>query len=347
MKKYELLRSIAEEFHIGQGNTESDEHWKARVIYSLLGQMARASLMDREEDHNTVAEVDESVSITHFKQKVSTVLYCYQELYPEIHSLFPEKTEDLCNEIYDIFLKSGCLYHTPFRILSAAPCYAQQGGLQFERGMPLERKQYISGLGAYLPVDIADNRGNAYSSVQEMFGLQVNTLSEAWSILISTAIWQSMPRIKDWEYLFHGSFAHQWRNLPEKEGIISIARIGSPGGRLYYLYQIKDGQLLGSQIPQWLVDDPFYGSVSYRSITCSCLNSTSSLPKIKFKIDGSIVYVHIQCLLPPAEFYWLKLYSWPNLNNRFPSDFKRIFCRNVFQVIKDVLEAIGYQFTEE
>ena len=45
MKKYNgLLAEIAREFHIEQGEAESMERWKARIVYSLLGRMAYASL---------------------------------------------------------------------------------------------------------------------------------------------------------------------------------------------------------------------------------------------------------------------------------------------------------------
>ena len=38
MKKYNgLLAEIAREFHIEQGEAESMERWKARIVYSLPG----------------------------------------------------------------------------------------------------------------------------------------------------------------------------------------------------------------------------------------------------------------------------------------------------------------------
>jgi len=344
---YGLLHAIAKEFHIKQGKTESDEQWKARTIYSLLGRMAYASLMDHWEEQDDAPECSEIVSVIHFKQRIRTILSCYLELYPEIHPCFADETGTLCDEIYDIFLKSGCIYHTPYRICSAAPCCARHGNLRFERGMPLNRKQYISGLGAYLPASTTECMGKVYSSIREMFGLQADTLSEAWQAWTDAADWRPLPATEEMEYLFHGSFAKQWKNTPEKDDVISVARLGGPEGYLYYLYQIKNGQLMGSQLPNWQVNDSFYEKKAYLCVTNACLNSLSRLPAIKFRADGPVVYIHFGYLPPPAELYWLKLYSWPVSFNRFPSDFRRVFCRDVFHAIKEVMEQSGYQFAEE
>lgn len=74
MKKYNgLLAEIAREFHIEQGKTESGERWKARIIYSLLGRMAYASLNDHLEENEELPE-DQSISVTHFKRRIITLL---------------------------------------------------------------------------------------------------------------------------------------------------------------------------------------------------------------------------------------------------------------------------------
>ena len=68
MKKYDsLLCRISDEMNILQGASESQDSWKARVIYSALGHMAIASLHDIQEDGSPV-------SITHFKRRVDKTL---------------------------------------------------------------------------------------------------------------------------------------------------------------------------------------------------------------------------------------------------------------------------------
>ena len=83
MKKYNgLLAEIAREFHIEQGEAESMERWKARIVYSLLGRMAYASLYDHLEENEELPE-DQSISVAHFKRRISTLLDTYLRLYPE------------------------------------------------------------------------------------------------------------------------------------------------------------------------------------------------------------------------------------------------------------------------
>lgn len=89
MNKYHgLLEKIAGELHIECGEKESIENWKARIVYSLLGRMAYASLIDRLEEDEIAVESNEPVSITHFKRRICTILDSYLELYPEIGVLF-------------------------------------------------------------------------------------------------------------------------------------------------------------------------------------------------------------------------------------------------------------------
>lgn len=348
MNKYRgLLREVANEFHIEQGRSEPEEKWKARTIYTLLGRMAYASLSDCLEDNEVMPEDGEFISITHFKRRIQAILDSYLELYPEVVSLFPTEKEELYGEIYDTYLKSGCLYHTAYRISPSSPCMARQRGLQFERGMPLERSQYISGLGSYLPFDCASEKGRVYSSVAEMFALQSKPLSEVWTDLVSGAKWIPLHTSENIEYFCQRVSRSRWRNTPEQDQSMSIARVGQPGNYLYYLYQLQEGQLLGSQLPQWLVNDPFYGSSSHRIVSNACLAASSHLPAISYKIDGAIVQVRFQYLLPPAEMYWTRLYSWPASFFHFPCDFTRIFAIDVFWAIQAVLEQMGYQFVEE
>jgi len=359
MNKYhELMRTITREYHIERGEQESDERWKARTVYSLLGRMAYASLLDSfEEDELNSLEKDElttenggSVSITHFKRRIESTLKHYLNLYPEISTLFSTDLSErkrMYQDIYETFAKSGCVYHKNYEIIAASPCAAAQSSIWFERGMPLERHQYISGLGAYLPIELGPGKGQVYPSVHEMFCLQESTLSEFWAKLVSTADWHPLQAGADMEYLPHHPPFYHWRSIPLKNCQVSISRIGKPGGYLYYLYQMQDGQLRGSQLPQWLVNDPFYGGAAYHIVTNACLAANFQLPTIQYKMDGPIVQITFQYLPSPAELFWIKLYSWPTSFLHFPGNFRRIFSLEVFRVVKSVLEQIGYQFTEE
>lgn len=343
-KTQELLYTIARELHIERGEQESIERWKARTIYSLLGRMAYASLSDHFEEDDTLSE-NASVSIIHLERRVQVLQESYLELYPEIHTIFSSDPKVLSDEIYDIYLKTGCVYHAPFEISCTAPCAAEQSDLRFERGMPLSRQQYVSGLGTYLPSGNIFKGETVRSSVQEMFGLLESTLADLWADLVSIANWHPLHKDENMTYFSHAG-SRLWVNSPEKSRGISLARTGQQGGYLYYLHQINDGQQFGSQLPQWLVNDPFYGGISYFTVVNACLAAHSCLPEIGYKVDGPIVQVKFSYPPPPAESYWLKLYSWPQFFSNF-SIFMRIFSLEVFRAVRAVLEQIGYQFVEE
>lgn len=338
----ELPHTIAGEFHIERGERESAERWKARVIYSLLGRMAYASLSDHAEEDDSLP-TNESISITHLKRRVQVLMESYLDLYPELQTIFLKGPRDLSDEIYDIYLKTGCVYKAPFEIFRSAPCAAEQSELRFVRGMPLDLRQYVSGLGTYLPQGEAFEGEVACASVREMFGLMEGTLTDFWADLVSRADWRSLHEDEDMEYLSH---AGSWQRMKSPGKGISLARTGQPGGFLYYLCQTNDGRQLGSQLPQWLVNDTFYGGISYFAAANACLAAHSCLPAIRYKTDGPIVRVRLAYPLPPAEQYWFKLYSWPSSFSQFSNMYSRIFSLDVFGAVRAVLEETGYQFVE-
>ena len=98
----ELIISIGRQLNIPG---KVDNEWMCRVIYSIAGQMGLASLWDYDEDEDTV-------SIQHFKERIAEIFAAYEELYPSIKFIFPEKKSDLIDEIYHIYLRSGFFYHS-------------------------------------------------------------------------------------------------------------------------------------------------------------------------------------------------------------------------------------------
>lgn len=329
MNKYNgLIGAIADEFHISKGKSEQDEEWKARVIYSLLGRMGYASLWDIQEDL-------QPASITHFKRRIEKILKSYLEMYPEIRQFYSDDITKLCKEIYNIFLSTGNVYHTPDRIIPAAACVSEAQGVSFVRGLPLDQEQYVSGIGSY-SFDVEDANP---LQVKEMFQLQENTLAEQWEYLISHAKWQMMADEIQIEYHrakppFTNGY---WVGIPDQSGEAALARLGSSETRNYYLYKTEKGRFMGSQLPDWMV-----GKGNYRTISNAYLSARGTLPDTTYHIDGEIVQIHINYLFPPAELNLVKLYSWPT-----SCDFDRIFVLPVFFAIKDVLESIGYRFKEE
>ena len=335
MKKYNsLLSHISYEFNIQRGNNEEEHEWKCRIIYSLLGRMAYASLWDVQEDMETT-------SITHFKKRIEKTLGSYMEMYPEIEGKFKYGVKELCEEIYNIFLCTGQMYHSSYRITPAIPSICECHSLYFIRGSELDLSCEISGLGTYHTVN---QNYHTYSDLKEMFQLKREPLKIQWQDLVAKVRWNDSPLPIGVEYLctkppFNRGY---WENNPNQSGIISMARMGEQGNYIYYLYRYEDDTALSYQLPKWRVDE-----YNYRSISNSCLAFLGTLPDIQYYMDGKIVHLKIKYLLPPEEMNFIKLYSWPTSYLGLPHDFNRVCNTNVFEVIKVVLESIGYQFVEE
>lgn len=334
MKKYcGLIGTIADEFHISKGESEREDSWKARVVYSLLGRMGYASLWDIQEDL-------QPASIIHFKKRIRKLLKSYLEMYPEIHQFYFDDVEELCTEIYHIFLSTGNIYHSPDRIIPAAECISETGEIYFMRGAPLDREQYLSGIGSY-SFDAGDTRT---LQVKEMFQLQGNTLTEQWEYLISHAEWKTIDAKAKVEYhRIKPPFNYgYWIDIPDRTGEISLARTGSYGNWSYYLYKIENERLVGSQLPEWMVREG-----NYRTVSNGYLSAKNALPATTYHIDRKIVQIHINYLFPPAELNLVKLYSWPKSYVGLPHDFDRVLEFPVFCAIKKIFESIGYRFEEE
>lgn len=82
MNKYNgLLSSVAHKYHICKGARETENEWKTRLVYSICGMMAYASLWDDSEEG--------TISIVHLKRKVRSMLANYKSMYPELSGSLP------------------------------------------------------------------------------------------------------------------------------------------------------------------------------------------------------------------------------------------------------------------
>ena len=333
MNKYNnLLMRISEDYAIRKGKSEDQNQWKARLIYSLLGRMALASLFDIDEE--------ETSSVIHMKRRVETLLINYRDMYPELDRFLPIDPTELSNEIYDIYLHSGIVYHEPNRVQMATKSETTVTGVRFIRGYEIETKQKMSGLGAYVQADSVSQQG----SLTDMFQLEVSSLAEIWNYTIKRAVWSDFKAETNVEYLrmdppFNRGY---WVDKPYTNGRISLLRTGFKGSQLYYLYKVEEAALLVSQLPQWQVED-----YNYRLLANACLHNEEVLPPSVVKHDGELVSLNFRYLPPPAELYLWKLYTWPETMGTLPKDFNRICTRNVFDAIKMEMQTKGYSFIEE
>lgn len=329
-----LIPQIANEFGIKQGINEPSDRWKMRIVYSMLGQMACASMYDTADD-------DQPVSVVHFKSRIHDLLGSYFAIFPELQTQFDKDSAKLCDEIYSIYLSCGYIYHSAYRIAPAHYADARSGQILFTRSMAPGEKHFVSGLGTF-------TKGNEVEasqlSPQCMFQLPEHTLTGLYTHFISQAKWAELNTTEPIEYLrtdppFSRGY---WQNKESKIDGVQLARTGSNGNRTYYLYKEDGSTTLFSQVPAWLMDGP-----GYRRVSNSILAKLGTLPPFVYAIDGSITTMTIQYLPAEEELNFLKLYSWPTTCVGLPHDFTRIFDTDVFFAIKEVLEFIGYQFEEQ
>lgn len=331
MNKYNgLLSAVARKYSIHKGAQETEDDWKTRLVYSICGMMAYASLWDDLEEY--------PISIVHLKRKVRSMLANYKSVYPELSSNLPYVSEELEDEIADQFLSTGVVYHRPNRIVPSMKHEESFGDILFQRGIALDSISCVSGIGFYSKQYGEKNP----DKIKAMFGLEQENLQALWRITLSAASWKSnLSFEQNTEYLrLKPPFSQgYWVNKPDTTGTVSILRTGMKGSQLYYLYRYSGTTIEVSPLPQWQVE-----SYNYRSLACACLSTYGTLPPIEYFEDGALVHVRMNYLLPPRELEFLKLYSWPEICTSLPCNFRRKLSTEVFTAIKNVLSDGGYEF---
>lgn len=328
-----LISIMGQAYRIEKGTTESIEQWQMRVIYSVLGQMAYASLWDITED-------DQSISIVHFKSRMKNLLESYCGIFNNLRKLFGYDYEKLLEEIYNVQLEGGKIYHSTYRLSPACFSASRVDNVLFTRGMAPGERQFVSGQGTY---QISENAQESIP-LSEMFQLPDQTLAETWRYFIGTAKWNQFHPNNAVEFLrIKPPFKYgYWQREKSVGQEVTLIRMGMNGNRFYYLYQEKDGQAFVGQLPIWMTEGHFY-----RRISNALLSTEKSLPAATYHEDGAIVMLNLHYLPPIEELNLIKLYSWPTSCIELPHDFNRIFAKDVFYAIKKALEPIGYQFVKE
>ena len=332
---FELLGTISQKYNIRRGIQEREESWMARVIYSFLGQTGYSSLWDIQEDL-------QPASIVHFRTRIEKALESILDIYPEMISAFPLEHEQLSDEIRRVFIDSGMVYHSPYRLIVPPRRTAIGFNNIYFRGNTISEKCWLSGLGCYYPIQQEKEEKSILFT--EMFQLKKPTLAEIWRTVVSQAQWSEYSLTMDFQYLLlKPPFRYgYWIDKPDLDGTVSLARQRLPGSDLYYLYRSEGKTVLLSQLPNWMTSDN-----SYRTLSNACLSVENSLPPSTYKTDGDIVHLHIAYLYPPEEMSVIRLLSWPNDFTSYPQDFNRVMSTSVFRDVRKAFEISGYQFVEE
>ena len=326
-----LIEKISNEFDIKKDCDETEEIWKARVAYSVAGRMAVASLYD-------VLEDDQPVSVIHLKRRCQKVLDAYLDLYPGLKHEMAASTEEYAEEIYSILLNSGCMYHTPNRILPANEKRVTLRNIELQRGTAVGEKLFVSGIGTYL----MKNGNQPIENVLDMFQIPAVSLLDYGHQLVESAQWSEFEAKNHLEYLrIEPPYTRgYWKDTPDMNGKVSLLRSGVQGGYLYYLYRYEKEIICVSALPSWMVE----GS-EYRNISNSLLAINGTLPSLKVEKtkNKKTVLIKQEYLLPNSVMNFVKLYSWPARFLSVPSDFNRVMSIEVFEVLKEILQVVGIE----
>ena len=336
----DLLNTIGKQLNIPK---TTNSEWICQIVYSVAGKMALASLWDHTEDHS-------SISIQHFKNRMAQIFDAYERIYPEISHLLPDDKSNLLEEIYSIYLRTGFLYHSAYKIAPAISAQANCGNITISRTTSPDNAFFMSGLGFYYPQKLASD-----SPIAEVFGLQIQSFESYLSELLDQSEWTPIVWPENAEFLrLDPPFSRgYWQQIPEKSSRVSLARYGEPN-KLFAFYRFHNGEFQQKPIPEWRLRDWFYsGSTNYgeyRRIALALLKQYGNLPAIKTKEIGNIVEIQVGYRLPPSEEEFYKLYSWPvtyDFSSNFPQVFTRKMAKQVFPMFKHTLEKLGYCFVEE
>lgn len=337
----EMISAIGRQLNITQS---SDYAWICRAIYSAAGKIALASLWDHTEDEN-------SISIQHFKKRAARIFDAYTSIYPQTRTIFPDDREELVNDIYEVYRRTGHFYHASHELSPAVSMSCESDGALLYRGISPDSKCFMSGLGFYGVKK--DDR--TQKSVTEMFGLQMQPMKEYLHELLQNGAWAPIECPDGAQFLrIKPPFSRgYWQDSADMNGKISLVRYGEPN-KIYAFYRFEQGQFLQKPIPEWRVNDfrtvGQIGHGEYRRIAIALLDSYGELPAITVKRNGHLVEIHVGYRLPPSEEDFFKLYSWPssyNITSTSPQVFVRYMSAAIYPLFKHQLETIGYRFVEE
>lgn len=337
----DLIASIGKQLNI----PKSDENgWICRVVYSIAGQMALASLWDHAEDGS-------SVSIQHFKSRIEQIFDAYESVYPIKDKKEIKDRTELIEDMYSIYLRNGFFYHSAHQLSPATHMVAGTGNIVLHRGSSPDEKLFMSGLGFY-SIQASSSNGE----IATMFGLQERPFEQYLEDLLTYCEWEPIDWPDSAEFLrlvppfMSGGY---WQQVPEKDGRISLVRYGDPN-KNFAFYRYDHGAYMQKPIPEWRIRD-YFSNVSgnygeYRRIAISLLKKYGTLPEIKTKETESLIEIKLGYRLPPSEEDFFKLYSWPvryDFTAKKLPVFTRMMAKQIYPVFKHELESIGYCFVEE
>ncbi|MSS20337.1 hypothetical protein [Pseudoramibacter porci] len=326
-----LLEVIAKDLDIKQGKNESTSDWKARTAYSAAGKMALGSMWDEQEDNV-------NISVQHFRDRAEQELTALCKVDHDVTKL-ADVINEMVEEIYDIYLNCGFIYHSAYRIAPCEEKKVQIGNLSFVRSCGLQEKLQVCGLGLYKTY--AMGKYTKAKSLEELYQLQTAPYDQFFEKLIKDTVWQETTSMNGVEYLRirRSTYDSYWQYSPD-EDVVSLMRMGKEGQKSYYFYKKEGAAIYYCPLPNWVSNH-----LGFRYAANWVLKKRGTLLPTLYSIDGGLVRLQIQYLYPPNILNFVKLYTWPESMKEI-NDFNRITKLDVFQIIQQTLEPLGFQFKE-
>ena len=332
-----LLKSICEQLNI-PFPASTDEI--CDVVYSVAGIMALSSLWDREEDVPTV-------TIEHVKERIVQIYEAYADIYPRIAYSFPRGYKDVADEIYSVYLRAGCFYHSSHQFSPALFKAGKSGSITLLRGFSPETSVFMSGLGCY-----SNDNYPCDATVSEMFHLQAVNYDSILGKILNDSDWETVEWPESTEFLrLDPPFMRgYWQNSPIQDGRVSLARFGAPE-KIFVFYKRIGTEYRIKRIPIWAIKGSTANDsyAEYRRISTALLSQNGTLPQIETQESGELVYLKLGYRLPPTEENFFKLYSWPR-HYDFPAasgqPFNRKMSADFYPAFKRELMDQGYSFKE-
>lgn len=254
---------------------------------------------------------------------------------------------DFSGEIYDIYRRTGYIYHSPYRLAPSIPVAAGCGNLSFYRGADTENFPYMSGLGCY-----AFRKTVGFENLLQMFGIPDVSLEDYLDEILDDAVWipirQWPVQARFWHWYAGRS---SWTKEPDMDGNISLARRGTVK-KEYVLYRREKGGFVLSEIPSWRLENfraenPEGTTDGLYRIELALAHRRKTMPPIYVKDTGGMVSLTFTYPMPPEENDFLKLYSWPRNYADYSLQAGRDMSKAVYLAVYPVLEKLGYVFEME
>jgi len=323
----QLIKTIANEIQVLQGDEEPEDHWKRRVLYSSIGLHMLASAYDYDDDL-LESDIENTVSMQRiFKrgQRISEIYRDYFEL----------EAQELTEYIRTLYIKTGYLLHTSNRLTYPGTVCASCEDLYLARGVEPWVVGYMSGLGT-----CSNAAQGAENSVERLFHLEEKDILTWYRQFNENLQWRENGDLpSDTEYINITEPVNRgyWTTRVPKKGTV-LCRSATPGERIYRLVRFGSS-LEQCVLPPWRTEEG-----EYLRVAIAVRVLAGNPPAVAIKRDGAIVHINSGYLLPSFEQNFFELISWPNQGH---SRWNRAISAQLLGPLIDIFNRFGFIIQED